>query len=173
MQTSSSAESPVRALGTSPLGVDPVALWRGLTRQGEVAFELGQDVRARQRYAEAMAQAEAVFDAALQGDEEAIRRAPPLYCISCNNIVTLARRQGDDETIGIFLYRAFARLLAVAESRSPLALRARCVLFLDSAATALTTHLELLGEAELARDHRARANLAIDRVQRMQQMAVA
>jgi len=173
MQTSSSAELPAGAPGASSPGVDPVALWRGFTRQGEVAFGLGKDVQARQRYGEALAQAEAVFDAALRGEEEAIHRAPPLYCISCNNIVTLARRQGDDETIGIFLYQAFARLLAVAESRSALALRARCVLFLDSAATALTTHLERRGEAALARDHRARANLAIERVQRMQQMAVA
>jgi hypothetical protein len=172
MESSSSLEPRTHASGGS-LGPDHVVLWRGLTQQGEVAFERGQDVQARQRYGEALSQAEAVFDAAWQGEEEAIRRAPPLYCISCNNIVTLARRQGDLETVGIFLYEAFARLLAVTESRALLAFRARCALFLDSATTALASHLEQIGDVALARDHRTRADAAIERVRRLQQMAVA
>ena len=96
-----------------------------------------------------------------------------MYCVSCNNIVTLARRQGDDATASIFLYRVFARLLSVAESRAPLAFRARCALFLDGAARALIQHLEQIGEAGLARDHQERANTAIERVRRLQQMAIA
>src|SRR5262245_25523928 len=157
-----------------PSPVDHLTAWRDLIQQGESAFEHGQDVHARQLYGAALSEAEALFDVALRGeDDEAIRRAPPVYCVSCNNIVTLARRQGDDATASIFLYRVFARLLAVAESRAPIAFRARCALFLDGAARALIQHLEQIGEADLARDHHARASTAIERVRRLQQMAIA
>ena len=175
MQTLPSTELRVLPRQPSPLSpVDHLTAWRDLIQQGERAFEQGQDVHARQLYGEALIEAEALFDVALRGeDDEAVRRAPPVYCVSCHNIVTLARRQGDDATASIFLYRAFARLLTVAESRAPLAFRARCALFLDGAARALIQHLEQIGEAALARDHHERANTAIERVRRLQQMAVA
>jgi hypothetical protein len=175
MQTLPSRELRVlpRQPGPPP-PVDHLAAWRDLIQQGELAFEQGQDVHARRLYGEALIEAEALFDVAMRGDEEeAVRRAPPVYCVSCNNIVTLAQRQGDDATASIFLYRAFARLLSVAESRAPLAFRARCALFLDGAARALIQHLEQIGEADLARDHQTRANTAIERVRRLQQMIIA
>jgi len=174
MQTLPSTAPRVLPRKPSPTPpVDPLALWRSLIQDGELAFERGQDVRARQLYGDALVQAEALFDIALRGDEEAIRRAPPVYCISCNNVVTLARRQGDDATASIFLYRAFARLLAVAESRAPIAFRARCALFLDGATCALIQHLTQIGEGDLAQDHRSRADTALERVQRLQHMVVA
>lgn len=157
----------------APAAVDHVTRWRELSQQGEAAATAGNAVRARQLHGEALAHAEALFEAAQKGDEEAIRRAPPLYCISCNNIVTLANRQGDDATASFFLYRAFARLLGVAESRAALVFRARCALFLDSAARAFVEHLERVGESELANDHFARANTAVERVRRLQQLIVA
>ena len=157
----------------SPQPVDHVAAWRGLTQQGELAMARGDAVRARQLYADALVEADAIFRAALRGEEEAIRRAPPAYCISCHNVVTLALRQGDDATASIFLYRAFARLCDVAESRATLALRARCALFLDGASRALIHHLQRIGEGRLAQEHHARADMTIERVRRLQQMAVA
>lgn len=174
MQTLPSPELRVlpRQLGPLP-PVDHLAAWRELIQQGELAFEQGHDVHARQLYGEALIEAEALFDVALRGDDEdAVRRAPPVYCVSCHNIVTLARRQGDDATASIFLYRVFARLLAVAESRAPLTFRARCALFLDGAARALIQHLEQIGQVDLARDHQERANTAIARVGRLQQMVI-
>jgi hypothetical protein len=174
MQTLPSTQLRVLRQPNPPSPVDHLAAWRDLIQQGELAFEQGHDVHARRLYGEALIEAEALFDVAMRGeDEEAIRRAPPVYCVSCTNIVTLARRQGDDATASIFLYRAFARLLGVAESRAPLAFRARSALFLDGAARALIQHLEQIGEADLARAHRARANTAIERVGRLQQMAIA
>ena len=175
MQTLPSTELRVLPRQPAPRSpVDHLTAWRDLIQQGELAFEQGQDVHARQLYGEALIEAEALFDVAMRGEEEeAIRRAPPVYCVSCNNIVTLARRQGDDATASIFLYRVFARLLSVAESRAPLTFRARCALFLYGAARALIQHLEQIGEAGLARDHQERANTAIERVRRLQQMAIA
>lgn len=175
MQTQSSTQLRVLSQQPSPPStVDHLTAWRDLIQQGEAAFERGHDVHARQLYDEALSRAEALFDIAMRGDdEEAIRRAPPVYSVSCTDIVTLARRQGDDATASIFLYRMYARLLSVTESRAPLAFRARCALFLDGAARELIQHLEHIGQRDLARAHHERARTAIDRVRRLQQMAVA
>jgi hypothetical protein len=175
MQTLSSSALRLPPRKPSPgATVDHLTAWRDLIQQGEAAFERGHDVHARQLYDEALSRAEALFDIALRGDdEEAVRRAPPVYSVSCTDIVTLARRQGDDATASIFLYRMYARLLSVTESRAPLAFRARCALFLDGAARELIQHLEHIGQRDLARAHHERARTAIDRVRRLQQMAVA
>jgi hypothetical protein len=142
---------------------DRVATWRVLTLQGNLAFERGDDVGARQLYEEALAEAEHVFEAAaLLGDAEAARFAPLLYGTSCNNVVELARRQRDPETAGIFLYRAVARLIGVAESAQvPLQLRARCLLHLEVAARALYRYFEEHGMWDAAAAFSERANAAL------------
>ena len=168
---------PARSSSTSqvlPSSAARVALWRGLTSQGTQAFEKGHDVRARQLYEEALAEAEEVFGAATNtNNPEAIRLAPLLYCISCNNIVELVRRQSDNETVGIFLYRAFAKLVSIAESPAmALELRARCALHLNVAAGALTRYLEQQGSWAAARAHGRHAENAIAEVQRLEQLAL-
>jgi len=150
-----------------------VALWRGLTSQGRQAYEKGHDVRARQLYEEAMSEAEEVFSTATQtSNPEAVRLAPLLYCISCHNIVELARRQNDAETVGIFLYRAFSRLVSMAESeQTALELRSRCALHLNVAAGALVRYFEQQGMSQAARVHSERVNAAIAAVHRLEQAA--
>lgn len=147
--------------------------WRGLTQQGHEAFERHHDVQARQLYEEALAEAEALFEVAtFSGDDDAVRFAPPLYCISCNEVVALACRQGDLATAGIFAYRAFSRLLAIAEGqRFSLALRCRAALYLNTATSALVQHLERDGQSATARHHAERAGTAIDLVRRLEQAA--
>jgi hypothetical protein len=155
------ATVPRPTAGSSSAG--RVASWRVLTLQGNLAFEREENVSARQLYEEALAEAENLFDAAaLLGDAEAARFAPFVYGTSCNNVVALARRQRDPETAGIFLYRAVARFVGVAEStRAPLQLRARCLLHLDVAANALYRYFEEHGMWDAAAAFSERANAAL------------
>jgi hypothetical protein len=68
----------------------------------------------------------------------------------------------DPETVGIFLYRAVARLIGVAEAgHAPLQLRSRCVLHLEAAATALYRYFEGHGMWDAAAAFSARANAAL------------
>jgi hypothetical protein len=150
-----------------------VTAWRGLTAHGNRAFEGGRDVDARQLYEQALEEAEAIFAAALiEADPESMRLAPLLYWISCNDIAQLARRQGDDQTSGIFLFRAFERLVRVAEAeRSPLELRSRCALHLNVVTSALAGYLLELGSSAKAEAFIERSNRAINAVQRLEQAA--
>jgi len=156
-----------------PSSAGRVALWRGLTSQGKQAYEKHHDVRARQLYEEALAEAEDVFATASHTDNpEAVRLAPLLYCISCHNVVELARRQNDAETVGIFLYRAFSRLVSTAESeQASLELRARCALHLNVAAGALVRYFEQQGMSQAARVHSDRVRVALAAVHRLEQAA--
>ena len=176
---------PTPALGCTEMSSSPagpatpssvlahIKHWRGLTQQGHQAFEQHHDVRARQLYEEALAEAEALFEVAtFGGDDEAVRFAPPLYCISCNEVMALACRQGDFATASIFAYRAFSRLLAIAEGpRFSLALRCRAALYLNTATSALVQHLERDGQGATARHHAERAGAAIDLVRGLEQAA--
>lgn len=149
-----------------------VTRWRSLTAEGHRAFEQRHDGRARQSYEEALAEAEALFEAAALDDDEAVRFAPQLYCISCNDVMALASRQQDWATASIFAYRAFSRLLTVAEGpRFRLALRCRCALYLNTATSGLVQHLERDGQLTTARRHAERASAAIDLVHRLEQTA--
>ncbi len=88
------------------------ALWRALTKEANVAFEQCHDVRARVLYEAALAEADALFAAATEHlSEDAIELAPTAYNLSCHNVAELARRQRDHATEGIFLHRAYERLV--------------------------------------------------------------
>jgi hypothetical protein len=163
------------ALPGAPQGVSScsahVTAWRGLSAEGHRAFDEGRDVGARQLYEQALEEAEQIFAAALlERDAQSMRLAPLLYWISCKDIAQLARRQGDDPTSGIFLFRAFERLARVAESeRAPLELRSRCALHLNVVANALARHLGEVGSSATAESLIERANVAIHAVQRLEQ----
>jgi hypothetical protein len=146
-----------------------LALWRGLTLKGNLALEAGRDVQARRLHEEALAAADDLFDAAaLANDPEAARVGPLLFGISCNNVVELARRQGDTQTEGIYLYRAVERLIGVATSaQAPLALRSRCLLHLRVASEALYRYFERHGMWDAAAAYSGRANAAMFDVQRL------
>jgi hypothetical protein len=138
------------------------ARWRAFTLNGNLAFEDRHDVPARQSYEAALSEAEEMFAAALLAmDSDAARIAPLLYGISCNDIVELARRQGDEQTVGIYLYRNAARLIGIAEAaEAPFDLRARCLLHLEVASRALYRYFEKHGMWQAAQTYEGRANAA-------------
>jgi hypothetical protein len=138
------------------------ALWRALTQHGNKAFEQQHDTRARHLYEEALAEAEALFKAAEESVGSAtLRLAPMAYNTSCQNVAELARRQRDVETVGIFLYRAYERLVSVAESaKPPLELRSACLEPLGAAAEALIGYLGAHGLRDAAFTYTERAKAA-------------
>jgi hypothetical protein len=168
MQISEGVPSPLTFMSPlTPSRPAPDALWRALTRQAHRAFADGQDFRARQLYDEALSEAELVFvAAALPGNGEATYAAPVLYNVSCYNVAELARRQRDPHTEGIYIYRAFERLLRAAESRDTLyELRACAVRHLGVAVETLVAYLVQHDLSETANAHAERARLATLEVQ--------
>jgi hypothetical protein len=139
-----------------------LARWRAFTLSGNLAFEGGHDVRARESYEAALSEAEEMFEAAvLTNDSDAACIAPVLHGISCNNVIELARRQDDELTVGIYLYRIAARLIGIAEAvEAALDLRLRCLLHLEVASHALYRHFEKHGMWQAAQSYEGRANAA-------------
>jgi hypothetical protein len=150
-----------------------VASWRRLTLKGNLAVEDGHDIRARPHFEEALSEAEQMFAAAVSADDaDAARLAPALYGMSCSDIVELARRQGDEVTVGIYLYRVAARLIAVADSaEAPFDLRARCLRHLVVASRALYRYFEQHGMWQAAQAYSARENAALFSMQEMKAAA--
>jgi hypothetical protein len=150
-----------------------VAFWRRLTLKGNLAIEEGHDIRARPYFEEALSEAEQMFAAAALADDwEAACFAPSLYGISCNDIVELARRQGDEVTVGIYLYRVAARLISVAESaQASFELRSRCLLHLAVASRALYRYFEQHGLWQAAQAYSGRENAALFSVREMEAAA--
>lgn len=138
--------------------------WRTLTLNGNVAFEKGEEVRARQLFEEALSVAEQIITtASLPNDDPyAVDVAPLLHGIACNNIVELARQQGDRQTAGIYLYRRASCLISVIESSgAPLELRSRCLLHLKVASGGLYEYFEQTGMWDAAAAFSARTNAAM------------
>lgn len=141
-----------------------LARWRTLTLDGNVAFEQGEEVRARQLFEEALAVAERMMaEAALPSDDPyAVDLAPLLHGIACNSIAELARHQGDRQTAGIYLYRRASSLISVIESpAAPLELRTRCLLHLKVASVGLYEYFEQTGMWDAAAAFSARTNAAM------------
>jgi hypothetical protein len=162
---SSSAPSPLPAAAAS---ATHDAAWRALTRQGNLAFKDRDTGRARRLYEEALCEAERVFAAALPGDPEATRLAPSLYKRSCHDIAVLARHQGDVQTEGIFIFRAYERLVSVVEGDEfPLGLRCSCLRQLSLAWSELLAHLVEHGLLQKAAEHSQRAESAMHAVVRL------
>jgi len=154
------------SLVASPLSTLPVpgvageSAWRALTLQARQAIDQGDFVEARRLYEEALAEADGALVAAqLPANDQVVCLSPAQYHLACRNIAELARRQGDSGTEGIFIYRAYARLVGLAESsRAPLALRSSAVSQLDGALRALERYVAqhgpsatLHGQAERVR----------------------
>ena len=137
------------------------ALWRALTKEANAAFDQGHDVRARVLYEAALAEADSLFAAAAERlSEDAVDLAPTAYNLSCHNVAELARRQKDHATEGIFLHRAYERLVSVAESpAAPLRLRAGCIRPLSAASASLIGYFAEQGKraAAFACTERAKA----------------
>ena len=149
--------------------------WRSLTLEGNIAIEQRQGVRSRQLYEEALAVADALLAEALlentwlAGNPQALALAPLLHGITCNNIVGLARLQGDRETAGIYLYRRAASLIAVVESpRAPLELRSRCLMHLEIASSGVYEYFEQDGMWDAAAAFSERVNAALFTLQRVE-----
>lgn len=153
---------------------DPVERWGQFTLAGNLAFEQGEDVKARQAYAEALSVAEAMMvTAARAHDPRAVRFAPSLYGITCNNIIELAKRQDDGLTAGIFLCKLAAGFLSVMECEdAPNALRSRCLQHSRIVSASLSRYFEERGMWEAAQSYTARANAAFFRVQQGEPPAV-
>ena len=156
----------VSPLCTLPVpGVAGESAWRSLTLQARQAIDQGDFGRARRLYEEALSEADAALVAAqLPANDQTIYLAPAQYHLACRNIAELARRQGDTGTEGIFIYRAYSRLVALAESaRAPLALRSSAVSQLDGALRALARYIAAHGSGETlkAQAERVRAVSAV------------
>lgn len=151
------------------------ALWRALTNEANVAFKRGHDVRARVLYEAALAEAEALFAAAAERlSDEAIDLAPTAYNLSCHNVAELARRQKDHATEGIFLHRAYERLVSIAESPSaPLPLRACCIRPLSAASASLIGYFAEQGKRAAAVACTERAKAATFEVLRLSEGAAS
>lgn len=155
------------------LARERIARWRDLTLEANLAVEREDEVRARQLFEEALAVAEELFTAATS-DPEAARAAPLLHGSSCRSIVELARRQRDEQTAGIFLYRGVNRLIAATESqRDPLELRSRCLLHLQVASRGMYEYFEQHGMWDAAAAFSERANSAMFAVADIEAAAVA
>jgi hypothetical protein len=160
--------APVR-LGAA----DPVERWGQLTLEGNLALERGEHIKARQSYGEALAIAEELMVAGARAhDARSARFAPTLYGISCNDIIALARQQGDGLTAGIFLCKLAGGYLSVMESaEAPVSLRTRCLLHSRVASVALCTYFEERGMWDAAETYSARANAAFFSLQALQSNA--
>jgi hypothetical protein len=137
--------------------------WRGLSARGDEAFVAGRDAQARQLYDEALEEAETLFAAAelSNGSAEAAGLAPVLYNRSCQQVAELARRQRDAATEGIYIYRAFDRLIRAVESAEAApALRSGALAGLELVLKELVRHLTEQGRVEKARCHTERARAA-------------
>jgi hypothetical protein len=154
---------------------DPVERWGQLTLEGNLALERGEDFKARQSYSEALAVAEGLMVAAARAhDARAALFAPALYGISCNDIIALARRQGDGLTAGIFLCKLAGGYLSVMESsEAPIALRARCLLHSRVASATLCAYFDERGMWDATETYSARANSAFFSVQALQHQSAA
>lgn len=167
-----SPKRPSSRAAAAPPSAARVALWQGLTLQANMAYERGHDVRARQLYEEALVDAEAVFAAALAGDEGAVRLAPLLYGMTCNNLVALGRRRGDAALVGAYLERLVTRLVSAAESiQAPLELKSRCALHLRVASFSLIQHCEQSGLWDAAREHGERADEVARAVEQLERIS--
>ncbi|HWO08309.1 MAG TPA: hypothetical protein VNN80_02485 [Polyangiaceae bacterium] len=149
--------------GAAFSGDDRVERWRSLTLEANLAFEERQAIRARRLFEEALAIAEALLaDARLAEGPDVARVAPLLHGITCNDIVELARQQGDRETPGIYLYRRAAYLISVIESpQASRELRSRCLLHLKVASSGLYEYFEQRGMWDAAAAFSERANAAM------------
>jgi hypothetical protein len=160
--------APVR-LGAA----DPIERWAQLTLEGNLAFERGEHIKARQSYGEALAIAEELMVAGARAhDARAARFAPSLYGISCNDIIALARQQGDGLTAGIFLCKLAGGYLSVMESaEAPVSLRKRCLLHSRVASATLCAYFEERGMWDAAETYSARANAAFFSLQALESNA--
>jgi hypothetical protein len=142
--------------------LDPVERWGQLTLEGNLAFEHGEHIKARQAYGEALAIAEEMMVAGARAhDARAARFAPALYGISCNDIIALARQQDDGLTAGIFLCKLAGGYLSVMEcAEAPVSLRTRCLLHSRVASATLCAYFEERGMWDAAETYSARANAA-------------
>jgi hypothetical protein len=173
MSSGHTPDAPLAPFAVAGSNAARVAFWRRLTLKGNLAIEEGHDIRARPYFEEALSEAEQMFEAAVLADDaDAARFAPALYGMSCNVIVELARRQGDDVTVGIYLYRVTARLISVAESaQASFELRSRCLLHLAVASRALYRYFEQHGMWQAAQAYSGRENAALFSVQEMEAAA--
>jgi hypothetical protein len=173
MSSGHTSDAPLAPFAVAGANAARVAFWRRLTLKGNLAIEEGHDIRARPYFEEALSEAEQMFEAAVLADDaDAARFAPALYGMSCNVIVELARRQGDEVTVGIYLYRVTARLISVAESaQASFELRSRCLLHLAVASRALYRYFEQHGMWQAAQAYSGRENAALFSVQEMEAAA--
>jgi hypothetical protein len=173
MSSGHTPDAPLEPFAVAASNAARVAAWRRLTLKGNLAIEAGHDIRARPYFEEALLAAEQMFAAAVLADDgDAAHFAPTLYGISCNDVVELARRQGDEVTVGVYLYRVAARLISVAESaQATFELRSRCLLHLAVASRALYRYFEQHGMWQAAQAYSGRENAALFSVQEMQAAA--
>lgn len=147
--------------------------WQTLTARAERARNLRGFGLARALYEDAIEQADALLLLAHQlPTVEVTWLAPVLYELSCRHVVQLARQLKDADAEGIFLYRAFERLVQVGEQQNaPVTLRSSCVGLLPEVLAALVPYLGQHGPEGLAAHHSARMVAAVRDVQRAAKVA--
>jgi hypothetical protein len=141
--------------------------WRTLVARAEAACAQRGFGQARALFEDALAQANALLLLGYQlPTEEVTWLAPVLYERSCHQVAQLARELRDTAGEGIFLYRAFERLVQVAEERgAPVTLRVSCAGLLPDALGALVAYFAEQGPAGLASRQSERLAAAVLEVQ--------
>ena len=116
--------------------------WKRLTERANQLYTQGNISLARTVYIDALAEAERLFDAAI--DQPGGLPVAVIYNVSCHNLAELAERTGDIRAAEIFYRKAYDRLLDTARSpTTPLATRIACVQHLKQALAVLVRHLRV------------------------------
>ena len=121
--------------------------WKRLTERGNEAYAQGDIPLARAYYADALTEADRLFDAALSSMGSL--PVPVIYNISCHNLAELFERSGSGKDAEAHYQKAYDRLLETAQSPTvPLGLRVSCVQHLKHALAVLVQHLRSSGGPE-------------------------
>ncbi|MDX3928948.1 MAG: hypothetical protein QHC90_24490 [Shinella sp.] len=121
--------------------------WKKLTEQANMAYARGDISLARSGYEAALAEAERLFEAAMERPGRF--PAPVIYNVSCQNLAELENRHGDRSKAEAFYRKACDQLHDAARSpATSLAMRVACVQHLKPALAALAQHLQVHGAGE-------------------------
>lgn len=135
------AATPGPGRGKSAPGQTDDRHWKALTERANHAYAGGDPALARTLYAEALVEAERLFEAAHSKADGL--PAPVIYNISCHNLAEIALESGDSDAAHGFYRQAYDRLLGSARSpATPLKLRIACIQHLKHALAVLVRHMQ-------------------------------
>ncbi len=125
------------------------AWWKALTEKANAAYAREDLFTARLFYGESLAEAERLFQMAVQGVQVGPAPAAMIYVISSHNLAELELRRGYGRAAEVHLRRACARLMEGAQdAHAPVVVRAACMQHLKPALASLVGHYRASGAPE-------------------------